>query len=164
MAENVTERKAILQSTAAPTEEQRRRLSAFIKRNYNEEIPLKWQETPDLSDGFRLYVGQDVYDWSMEGRMRQFHERMSRIDPGPKNILPLIRSTMKNFTPGVVREELGEVLSVGDEIARVKGLPNAEYGEILEFAGGVRGMVQDLREDSIGVVLFDDDGSVTAVY
>ena len=163
MAETTRERKAVLQSAAAPTEQQRRRLAAFIKRNYNEDIPLEWQAEPDLTGGFRLHVGTDIYDWSLEGRMRQFHERMARIDPGPRdNILPLIRGAMEEFSPEVVREERGEVISVGDEIARVSGLPHAEYGEILEFSGGVRGMVQDLREDSIGCVLFGNDGSVTA--
>ena len=162
MSEKQQERKAILQSAAAPTEDQKRRLSAFIKRNYKEDIPLDWHEAPELIGGFKLFVGQDVYDWSLEGRMRQFHERMNRIDPGPRDILPLIRDTMDEFAPTVVREEQGEVISVGDSIARIRGLPNAEYGEILEFAGGIRGMVQDLREDSIGCVLFGDDGNVTA--
>ncbi|MBR1496629.1 MAG: F0F1 ATP synthase subunit alpha [Oscillospiraceae bacterium] len=164
MAEKTNEKKAILQSAEAPTEQQKRRLSAFVERNYGEKLPLEWQAAPELTGGFKLYVGQDVYDWSIEGRMRQFHERMNRVDPGPgkKNILPLIRSAMEDFSPAVVREERGEVISVGDEIARVRGLPNAEYGEILEFSGGVRGMVQDLREDSIGCVLFGDDGGVTA--
>ena len=163
MAES-KELKAVLQSPAPPTEQQKRRLSAFVERNYGEKLPLEWQAAPELTGGFKLYVGQDVYDWSIEGRMRQFHERMNRVDPGPgkKNILPLIRSAMEDFSPAVVREERGEVISVGDEIARVRGLPNAEYGEILEFSGGVRGMVQDLREDSIGCVLFGDDGGVTA--
>ena len=163
MAETTRERKAVLQSAAAPTEQQRRRLAAFIRRNYNEDLPLEWQEDPELTGGFRLHVGTDIYDWSLEGRMRQFHERMARIDPGPRdNILPLIRGAMEEFSPAVVREERGEVISVGDEIARVSGLPHAAYGEILEFSGGVRGMVQDLREDSIGCVLFGNDCSVTA--
>ena len=162
MAEN-KERRAILQSPSRPTPEQEKRLKAFIQRNYQEDIPLEWQADSSLSGGFRLHVGQDIYDWSLEGRMRQFHERMAQIAPGPRdNILPLIRSTMEQFSPEVVREERGEVVSVGDEIARVSGLPHAAYGEILEFAGGVRGMVQDLREDNIGCVLFGNDGSVTA--
>ena len=162
MAENTAELRAILQSAEAPTAEQKTRLAAFVRRTYGEDIPLEWEAAPELTGGFRLQIGSDIYDWSLEGRMRQFHDRITRINPGPKgNILPLIRSTMQGFAPAVVREDNGHVISVGDEIARVQGLPDAAYGEILEFAGGVRGMVQDLREDSIGVVLFDDDGSVT---
>ena len=161
MSERIPEHRAVLQSDTPPTEEQRRRLGAFIRRTYNQDIPLEWEEVPELGGGFRLYVDTDLYDWSVEGRMRQFYERMARIAPGPKNVLPLLRDTMEKFTPGVVRETRGTVLTVGDGIARVRGLPDATYGEVLEFDGGVRGMVQDLREDDIGCVLFGDDTLVT---
>ena len=155
MAEN--QRRAVLRSDTPPTEEQKRRLAAFLRRTYSEEIEIIWEDAPELTGGFRLHVDQDVYDWSLEGRMRQFHERMAQIAPGPKNVLPLLHDTMEKFYPGVVREERGEVLTIGDGIARVKGLPDAEYGEILEFDKGVRGMVQDLREDSLGCVLFGEN-------
>ena len=145
-----------LESAAPPTEEQKRRLSAFVKRVHKIEAPIIWRENPSLTGGFRLYVGVNVYDWSLEGRMRQFREKMDSLDG--QNLLPLIRNTMKDFRPSVIREERGQVVSVADEIARVSGLPDAKYGEILEFTGGVRGMVQDLREDSIGCVLFDAQG------
>ena len=59
-------------------------------------------------------------------------------------------------------QEVGTVLTVGDGIARVDGLEGAAYGEVLLFDGGVRGMVQDLSEDSVGCILFDDDASVCA--
>ncbi|MBQ9348146.1 MAG: F0F1 ATP synthase subunit delta, partial [Oscillibacter sp.] len=142
-----------LESAAPPTEEQKRRLAAFVKRVHKIDTPLIWRENASLTGGFRLYVGVNVYDWSLEGRMRQFRENMDSLDG--QNLLPLIRNTMKDFRPSVIREERGQVISVADEIARVSGLPDAKYGEILEFTGGVRGMVQDLREDSIGCVLFD---------
>lgn len=142
-----------LESAAPPTEEQKRRLGAFVKRVHKLEAPIIWRENPSLTSGFRLYVGVNVYDWSLEGRMRQFREKMDSLDG--QNLLPLIRNTMKDFRPSVIREERGQVISVADEIARVSGLPDAKYGEILEFTGGVRGMVQDLRKDSIGCVLFD---------
>ena len=142
-----------LESAQPPTEEQKRRLAAFAKRIHQTEAPIIWRQNPALNSGFRLYVGVNVYDWSLEGRMRQFREKMDSLDG--QNLLPLIRNTMKDFRPSVIREERGQVVSVADEIARVSGLPDAKYGEILEFTGGVRGMVQDLREDSIGCVLFD---------
>ena len=148
---------AVLESPDPPTDEQRRRLGAFLKRVHQFEGELVWKEEPSLSGGFRLHVGESVYDWSLEGRMRQFHERMYALDAGSGDLLPLIRETMTDFAPSVIREERGQVLSVADEIARVKGLPDAEYGEVLEFEGGIKGMVQDLREDSIGCVLFDAD-------
>ena len=152
--------RVVLQSDTPPTEEQKRRLGAFVRRTYDFDAPIEWEETPELSGGFRLHVDRDLYDWSLEGRLRQFRDKMAQLPAGPKNIMPLLRDTMEKFSPDALREELGEVASVGDGIARVKGLPNAAYGEVLEFSNGVRGMVQDLKEDSIGCVLFHDDGSV----
>ena len=74
--------------------------------------------------------------------------------------MPLIRETVENWMPEVAPEEVGRVQTVGDGIATVSGLENAAYGEILLFSSGVRGMVQDLRRDEIGCIIFGDDEDV----
>lgn len=145
---------AILQSATAPTEKQHSRLLAFLKRTYGREAELTWERDDSLEKGFRLKVGSDVYDWSLEGRMRQFQERMQQLEPGQENIVPLMRQAIENWTPAAAAEEVGQVLTVGDEIATVSGLERAEYGEILVFSNGVKGMVQDLRRDCVGCILF----------
>ena len=145
---------AVLQSATAPTEKQRSRLLAFLKRTYGREAELTWERDDSLEKGFRLKVGSDVYDWSLEGRMRQFQERMQQLEPGQENIVPLMRQAIENWTPAAAAEEVGQVLTVGDEIATVSGLERAEYGEILVFSNGVKGMVQDLRRDCVGCILF----------
>ena len=99
MSERIPEHRAVLQSDTPPTEEQRRRLGAFIRRTYNQDIPLEWEEVPELGGGFRLYVDTDLYDWSVEGRMRQFYERMARIAPGPKNCCPSCGTPWRNSPP-----------------------------------------------------------------
>ena len=86
--------------------------------------------------------------------MRQFQERMQQLEPGQENIVPLMRQAIENWTPAAAAEEVGQVLTVGDEIATVSGLERAEYGEILVFSNGVKGMVQDLRRDCVGCILF----------
>ena len=145
---------AVLQSAKAPTDKQRSRLLAFLKRTYGQEPELTWQQDDSLEKGFRLKAGSDVYDWSLEGRMRQFQERMQQLEPGQENIVPLMRQAIENWTPAAQAEEVGQVLTVGDEIATVSGLERAEYGEILVFSNGVKGMVQDLRRDCVGCILF----------
>ena len=122
---------AVLQSAKAPTDKQRSRLLAFLKRTYGREAELTWERDDSLEKGFRLKVGSDVYDWSLEGRMRQFQERMQQLEPGQENIVPLMRQAIENWTPAAQAEEVGQVLTVGDEIATVSGLERAEYGEIL---------------------------------
>ncbi len=153
--------RAYLYSDVEPTPQQAQRLEAFLERTYHEAIPLRWHKSPEIHDGFRLEVGSDVYDWTLEGRTRQFRERLSHMDAGSESVVPLIRQAVSEFAPSVVREEKGVAFFVGDEIARVHGLPGVRYGEVVEFENGVHGMVQDLREDSVGIVLFSADGDIS---
>ena len=151
---------AVLQSDTAPSAAQEQRFLRFLQKKYQTPVTLSWERDETLSGGFRMTVGADVYDWSLEGRVRQFRERMQQLDPGGEHVLPLMRETVKNWTPSVVPEENGSVLTVGDEIATIQGLPTAEYGEILLFSSGIKGMVQDLREDRIGCVLFGESDEI----
>ena len=80
----------------------------------------------------------------------------------PEEISRIIRSQIKHYETKINQSETGTVTLIGDGIARVDGLSGAAYGEILLFEDGVRGMVQDLSEDSVGCILFDGDASVSA--
>ena len=151
-----TERKAVLYSAAPPTERQRARLEDFILRRHGSPLPLKWRAS-DMPRGFRLEIGQEVYDWTPEGQLRQLENCIDQaLDDreGESAGLSLLWDTVRSFRPSPFLEETGEVLYAGDEIARVGGLPDAQYGEILDFNGPVTGLVLDLREDSLGCVLF----------
>ena len=152
MRETVLE--AVLRSADAPSEAQRNRFAAFLKKQYGQEVPLRWEQDPALEKGFRMEVGADLYDWSLEGRLRQFRERLEQLNPAGVSVIPLMREAVRNWQPDVAPEEVGSVLTVGDEIATVSGLEHAAYGEILQFSSGVKGMVQDLRPDRVGCILF----------
>ena len=152
MRETVLE--AVLRSADAPSEAQRTRFAAFLKKQYGQEVPLRWEQDPVLEKGFRMEVGADLYDWSLEGRLRQFRERLEQLNPANESVIPLMREAVRNWQPDAAPEEVGSVLTVGDEIATVSGLEHAAYGEILQFSSGVKGMVQDLRPDRVGCILF----------
>ena len=151
---------AILRSAQAPTEEQLARFTGFLNKTYRREVPLQWEEDPSLQRGFRLQVGADLYDWTLDGRVRQFQDYLRRLQPGQSDILPLLRQAVDEWEAAVAPEEIGEVLSVDGEIAVVSGLRHAKYGEILLFQSGVKGMVQDLRTDSLSCILFGDSEDV----
>ena len=151
---------AVLYSEAEPTAQQRARFEKFLAGKYGREVPLIWMREEALRGGFRLEVGTDIYDWSLEGRMRQFRERLQQLDPGGEQVVPLMREAVKNWTPSVAPEEIGTVVTAGDEIATVSGLAHAQYGEILQFSSGLKGMVQDLRRDEVGCILFGDSGDL----
>ena len=161
MMSNPSETKALLRGSTPPSEDNRRRLLDFLRQTYHQDLTLEWQQDDTLTGGFVLQVGTDVYDWSVEGRLRQFEEQLRQLNPSRDNVLSLIRETATNWAPEVSPEEVGQVLTVGDGIATVSGLEHASYGEILVFSGGIKGMVQELREDELGCILFGDDEEIT---
>src|SRR6187402_3632021 len=71
----------------------------------------------------------------------------------PEEISAILRQQLSNFNASVDLEEVGTVLQVGDGIARVYGLANVRYGELVEFENGVRAIVLNLEEDNVGIVL-----------
>lgn len=72
----------------------------------------------------------------------------------PAEVSAILKQQLSSFDSAVELAEVGTVLTVGDGIARVYGLDNAQYGELVEFSNGLEGMVQNLEEDNVGIVLF----------
>ena len=154
-------RTAVIYSAVEPSKEQKTRFGQFLKKKYGEDISLEWEKSDAFPGGFRLEVGSDIYDWSVGGRFRQLRDTLVKVPTSSGNIIPLLKESISAWTPEALAEQVGEVVTVGDGIATVAGLPHATFGEILLFADGVRGMVQDIRRDTIGCVLFSSDESVT---
>mgnify|MGYP005760215619 FL=1 len=153
---------AVLRSACPPSEEQRSRLTAFLEKKYQQSVELTWSEDKSILGGFRIELGTEVIDWTTGGRLDQLKEKLASISAGGQDVIPLIRDTVKSWVPEVLAYEVGSVLRVADGIAYVSGLEHASYGEILLFEGGIRGMVQDLKKDRIGCILFGDYEAVRA--
>ena len=156
---------AILCSATPPTRDQEVRLLVYLHENFDKNLDLLWRRSDELNDGFRLYIGPDVFDWSVEGRLRQLKgkldEAAAESAADGEDVLPRLENAVKSFTPAVEYDDRGVVMSVSDETARVADI-NASYGEILTFDGGVTGMVQDVREDSVGCILFGKTDGISA--
>jgi len=82
------------------------------------------------------------------------------MDIQPSEISAILKREISNFDSEAEVSEVGQVLSVGDGIARVYGLDNVQAGEMVEFPGGVRGMALNLETDNVGVVIFGDDRAI----
>lgn len=78
----------------------------------------------------------------------------------PDEISAILRQQLSNFNASADLEEVGTVLQVGDGIARVYGLGNVRYGELVEFENGVRAIALNLEEDNVGVVLMGETGDI----
>ena len=76
------------------------------------------------------------------------------------DIISIIQSEIENFNWDEASRETGNVIWVGDGIATVYGIDHAMYGEIVVFDNGVKGMVQDIRQNEIGVILFGRDHGI----
>src|SRR5256714_9951390 len=82
------------------------------------------------------------------------------MDIHPAEISAILKREIQNFGAEAQVSEIGQVLSVGDGIARVYGLDNVQAGEMVEFPGGIRGMALNLEADNVGVVIFGDDRTI----
>ena len=155
-------RKAYIYSAVKPDSRQEKGFISFIKNKYHEDIELEWVEDPQLNHGFKLEVGNYIYDWSPEGIQNQLNKAIESKKYYSENVMPLLKEAIGNWELKAIPEETGTVIVIGDGIARVKGIANAGYGEILLFEGGVRGMVLSLTENDAGCVLFDSDEGISA--
>ncbi len=78
----------------------------------------------------------------------------------PSEVTKILKEQIKKFGEKAEVSEVGQVLSVGDGIARVYGLDNVQAGEMVEFSGGIKGMALNLESDNVGVVIFGDDRTI----
>ena len=82
------------------------------------------------------------------------------MDIRAAEISSILKTEIANFGTEAEVSEVGQVLSVGDGIARVYGLDQVQAGEMVEFPGGIRGMALNLETDNVGVVIFGDDRTI----
>src|SRR5450432_1605476 len=82
------------------------------------------------------------------------------MDIRAAEISAILKDQIKNFGQEAEVSEVGQVLSVGDGIARVYGLDNVQAGEMVEFENGVRGMALNLETDNVGIVIFGNDREI----
>ena len=82
------------------------------------------------------------------------------MDINPSEITKIIKEQIKSFGDKAEVTEVGQVLSVGDGIARIYGLDNVQAGEMVEFKDGSKGMALNLESDNVGVVIFGEDKNI----
>ena len=156
--------KVEIQCLTPPSAEQLEKLREFFLSEYHaDDIDFVIKKDPSVVGGFRIYVGDENYDWSTLGRIRQLRKSFQSLkkEYDPSNIISLLREDIKDFELNTGHQQVGFVLSIGDGIAVIEGLHEVEYGEIVLFDCGVKGMVLDIRSDGTnGVVLFGDDSEI----
>ncbi len=147
-----------------PSDAQRRGIADFLERTYGVRPEIEIVIDKSVVGGFRLEYGDNVFDWSAQGRINKLKEDIKASSAGVTSLLretvDSLKSAIEGWVMPLTAHETGKVISVGDGIARVDGLDLVEYGEIIVFESGIKGMVQELGEGSVGAVLFGDDREV----
>ena len=152
-----------LSYVTAPTDEQLQNIRDFVQKKYHrDDMVFETKEDPALGGGFIIRAGNEVYDWSTNGRMKQFADKLSQVGKtaSEQGIISILKGEIEDFNLQAQENEIGSVSWVGDGIANVNGIDHAEYGEIVIFDSGVKGMVQDVRRDEIGCILFGHDTEI----
>jgi F-type H+-transporting ATPase subunit alpha len=159
-----------LRYVTAPDEAQLEGIKKFVRKQFgiddsdSDNVTFELVEDKSLGGGFIIEADNEVFDWSTNGRMQQFKEKLANVGSensvSTDNIISILRSEIENFDLEAKDKEIGTVNYVGDGIANIDGIDHAAYGEIVLFDCGVKGMVQDVRRDEIGCILFGRDTEI----
>ncbi len=124
------------------------------------EILLESEKKPELIGGMRLQIGDTVYDGSAAGLLERTRKQLASFDSTDEELIGALREQLKRQNQDPEVYQIGTVISVSDGICRVSGVSDAMAGELLEMKGGLRGMVMDLEQDNVGVVLLGNYDSL----
>lgn len=157
--------KAEIDCITPPSAEQLEKIKAFILSEYEvDEVEFIIKKDLSVVGGFRIFVGDDNYDWTTLGRIRQLRKSFQALprESDPSRIISLLREDIKDFELDAGHQQVGSVRTVCDGIAVISGLHDVEYGEIVLFDSGIKGMALDIRSDgSTGIVLFGPDSEIS---
>ena len=144
-----------------PTEEQLNKMKEFLKEKcHADALDVTLKEDKNLLGGFIIRAGNEEYDWSMRGRLQQIERTMKDSVASADNmndIITILKTEIDESAFDTSKREVGNVTWIGDGIVTIKGIDHAMYGEIVIFDTGVKGMVQDIRRNEIGCILFGRD-------
>ena len=91
---------ALLRSHTAPSAQQLSRLTAFLEKKYGRPVELQWQEDAGIAGGFRIELGSEVIDWTVDGGLRELKDKLSALRGGGR---PTCRAWARKRRPGGTR-------------------------------------------------------------
>ena len=163
--------KAVVRYVTPLTESQQAELKKFIMEKFiKDDVDIEYKYDPDILGGFILNAGDVEYDRSYRTSLRMMKDTLqskaadivdSDEEASESDIISVLKTEVRDFKIKSGETETGFVTRLGDGIARVRGMNSVMYGELVEFETGIRGIVQNLEEKTVGVVLLGDDHGLT---
>ena len=147
----------------APDDKQLEGIKKFIcKETGAEKANVEIVKNEKLIGGFVIDVGDKEYDFSIKHKLEAIKSQVMKSarsgGADPKSVIEVLQRNVRDFEEHVNGgEEIGTVISVGDGIANIYGMNHVMYGEIVVFENGVKGMVQDLKKEKIGCIIFGEE-------
>ena len=158
--------KAIITCVTEPDEKQLDGLYKFVCKTAGTKlVELEIVKDESLLGGFIIQIGNKQFDRSLKTKLAGITQSVAddaKKNGGINEIISIIREDIDEFEFNASPEEIGTVISVGDGIAVIDGLDNVMYGEIVIFDSGVKGMVQDIKKNTVGCILFGTDEDITS--
>lgn len=147
----------------APDDKQLAGIKEFVcKETGAEKANVEIVKDEKLIGGFVIDIGDKEYDFSVKHKLEAIKAQVMKSarsgGADPKSVIEVLQKNVRDFEERVNGgEEIGTVISVGDGIANIYGMDHVMYGEIVVFENGVKGMVQDLKKEKIGCIIFGEE-------
>ena len=126
----------------------------------DDEVNIETDVDASLIGGLRLQVGDTVYDGSLAHRLNVIRNSIVSEAVPEGDVAEALRSRLSKEQSKLDAFQVGTVITLSDGICRVSGLSDVMAGEMLEFGGGLRGLVMDLEKDNVGVVMLGNYDNV----
>ena len=162
MSKSRGEIKAKLSSSKELSQVEIENIQKQLSESFTSKIILDYKYDPTLIGGLIIQVESIMIDTSIKNRLKKLKKSMLEawMQINPSEVTKILKEQIKKFGEKAEITEVGQVLSVGDGIARVYGLDNVQAGEMVEFSDGSKGMALNLENDNVGVVIFGDDRNI----
>lgn len=126
----------------------------------DDEVNIETDVDTSLIGGLRLQVGDTVYDGSLAHRLNVIRNNIVSEAVPEGDVAEALRGRLSKEQSKLDAFQVGTVITLSDGICRVSGLSDVMAGEMLEFSGGLRGLVMDLEKDNVGVVMLGNYDNV----
>ena len=126
----------------------------------DDEVNIETDVDTSLIGGLRLQVGDTVYDGSLAHRLNVIRNTIVSEAVPEGDVAEALRGRLSKEQSKLDAFQVGTVITLSDGICRVSGLSDVMAGEMLEFGGGLRGLVMDLEKDNVGVVMLGNYDNV----
>jgi F-type H+-transporting ATPase subunit alpha len=158
--------KVLIITASILTAPEKERVAKVLSEKMGCQVILETTVDPTIIGGIIVRAGDQVYDASTRRQLEKVRGELNKVEmhgqtlEKPEGITGALAEKVQGYTPQVDLEEVGVIEKVGDGIATVQGMRGAMAGELVELPGGVRGMVQNLHPDEVGIVIMGGEAKI----